>query len=552
MTNASHVKGWRCQRHGTQVDLRAARRIRLTVGILLIFLLLIPGGCVMPGEPVFPTLKTDGHSVPGQTASTDETSTTGISSGEPVTLTVAVPFGNDAADLLRLLFLARTSGQLPGEDGQLIGQHVQADDLAPFDGSLQIAIQTVSATAGATAGQILLWQAAAQMPDVLYVRSAAQSPGLDQLLDLQEWVFDDALLSAGHIYAEALNSMRTDQILYGIPYLASTPMVFFNQKLLEQFHTENPDLNQTWEDWQNLLARLQSAVSLDGQGATPANLALYAEFPQQRDDHLRQSVFLLENPVDFLPFLPASLAMTSGWAMWQGPRFTFADSSFKISADWLRRQVQMGYSPWHLSFEDRITALKVNSARTDNRVIFWVGDSTDLSTWHQQTALPVGECFMPAGARDIRSNLADSASGAVHALLDQRLPVEIRSLVVSKTTREPALAAAFAVFLALDVDSLLLQSRFQLYEGLFPLVQEQAVWEAMVARQPFGYILLTIKDRMPYAYCSGRQMIASWDATMNQVFQQLGARYLSMTDTSGLTPLLEDISKAVPRILAEE
>ena len=159
---------------------------------------------------------------------------------------------------------------------------------------------------------------------------------------------------------------------------------------------------------------------------------------------------------------------------------------------------------------------------------------------------------MPAGARDIRSNLADSASGAVHALLDQRLPVEIRSLVVSKTTREPALAAAFAVFLALDVDSLLLQSRFQLYEGLFPLVQEQAVWEAMVARQPFGYILLTIKDRMPYAYCSGRQMIASWDATMNQVFQQLGARYLSMTDTSGLTPLLEDISKAVPRILAEE
>lgn len=552
MTDAGRIKGWRCPRQGVRAVPRTAHLTRLAVGILLIFMFIVPGGCVLPGEPVFPTLETNGHSVPGQTASTDETSSTGDSPGEPVTLTVAVPFGKDAADLLRLLFLARTSGQLPGEEGQLIGQHVQADDLASFDGSLQIAIQTVSASTGATTEQMSLWQAAAQMPDVLYVRSAAQSPGLDQLLDLQAWVFDDALLHAGHIYAEALNSMRADQILYGIPYLASTPLVFFNQRLLEQFHAENPDLNQSWDDWQNLLARLQSAVSLAGQGATPANLALYAEYPQQRDDHLRQSVFLLENPVDFLPFLPASLVMTSGWAMWQGPRFAFSDSSFKISADWLRRQVQMGYSPWHLTFEDRITALQVDSARMDNRVIFWVGDSTDLSAWHQQTALTVGECFMPAGASEIRNDIPASGAAAGQALLDQRLPVEIRSLVVSKTTHEPALAVAFAVFLALDADSLLLQSRFQLYEGLFPLVQEQAVWEAMVARQPFGHILLTIKDRMPYAYCSGRQMIAAWDATMNQVFQQLGARYLSMTDASGLTPLLEDISKAVPRILAEE
>jgi hypothetical protein len=471
--------------------------------------------------------------------------------GDPVRLSVAVPYGADVADPLRLLFLARASGQLPADDNQLIGQYVQQSDLAQYDGPLQVQVQTVSASAGATAAQISIWQATAQMPDILYLREAARAPGLDQLLDLQDWVYDEVLLSGKHIYGEILTGMQLDDRLYGIPFLGSTPLVYYNQKLFDQFMSQRPSLNQTWDQWQSMLAQLQHQVSLTGHGATWADLVPYGENAQERQDHLQQTVFLLANPVDFLPFVPASLTIDSGWAMWQGRSFDYADPTFKISADWLRLQVQQGFSPWHLTYPDRVAALKLDSAHIDSRAIFWIGDSTDLSAWHQQNELSVSEILMPVGFTDDPVS-AKTLDHADHPWLGRRLPVEIRSLAVSKATRQPELAAAFAVFLALDPDALLLQSRYQLYEGLFPFIQNQTVWEAMVGRQPFGRILLTIEERMPYAYCSGRQLLASWEATMNQVYRQLGARYLSMTDPSGLTPLLEDISKAAPRILAEE
>ena len=546
MNDTRRIKGW-CSR----LSVRRASRLSW-LSLLILVLILMPASCALPEVQVFPTLESDGHSVPGPTKQSEATQPSDDLPGDQVSLLVAVPYGADAAELLRLLFLARTSGQLPAVENQLIGQYVQASDLALYDGPLRIDLQTVSASAGASAAQISVWQATAQMPDVLYLREAVRTPGLDQLLDLHERVYDAMLLSGGHIFGEILAGMQVNQTLYGIPYLGSTPLVYYNQKLLDQYLGEPPLLNQTWDEWLNMLTQLQKRISQTGHGATWTDLVTYGENTQERNDHLQQTVFLLENPVDFLPFIPASMTLDSGWAMWQGRSFDFADPAFKMSADWLRLQVQKGYSPWHLTYQDRLTALKLDSARTDSRTLFWVGDSTDLSAWHQQSDLVVSEILMPAGFTEFPASGAPALTHADQQWLMQRLPVEIRSLAISKTSRQPELAVAFAAFLALDPDALLLQSRFQLYEGLFPVVQNQAVWEAMVGRQPFGHILLTIKERMPYAYCSGRQLLASWDATINQVYRQLGARYLSMTDPSGLTPLLEDISRAVPRILAEE
>lgn len=525
-----------------------------SVACLFLILMLLAGGCSLSGADEFPTLETHASPVPGQSESVDQTDPSENAQTDPVSLSLAVPYGNDVADLLRLLFLARKSGLQPLGDGHSIGLYVQAEDLLQYDGPLQLSIQTVSASSGATDEQVKSWQASGLLPDVIYVREAAHAPGLDQLLDVSKWVFADELLTARHLYPESMNSMRQGQSLYGIPFLASTPLVFFNKQLLMQYQSAVPVLNQTWGEWLQLLASLQARVSLAGLGATPADLAVFAGLPLELETHLKQTVFLVENPVDFLPFLPSSLSQEAGWAMWQGLSFNFADDSFKTAADWLRSQVLAGYSPWHLDFEQRSLALDVSHARADNRVIFWLGDSTDLSAWHQQSSLSIGEFFVPAGSPYLTS-LGDGASddqAANPSLLLNRLPIEVRSLVVSRTTRHPALAAELAVFLAQDIDSLLVQSRYQLYEGLFPLVQDQQAWDAMVDRQPYGHILLTIKDRLPYAYCSGRQMISSWDVTMNQIFDQLAARYLSMADPSGLSPLMNDISRTARRIMVEE
>ena len=164
-----------------------------SVACLFLILMLLAGGCSLSGADEFPTLETHASPVPGQSESVDQTDPSENAQTDPVSLSLAVPYGNDVADLLRLLFLARKSGLQPLGDGHSIGMYVQAEDLLQYDGPLQLSVQTVSASSGATDEQIKGWQASGLLPDVIYVREAAHAPGLGQLLDISKWVFADEL-----------------------------------------------------------------------------------------------------------------------------------------------------------------------------------------------------------------------------------------------------------------------------------------------------------------------------------------------------------------------
>ena len=93
----------------------------------------------------------------------------------------------------------------------------------------------------------------------------------------------------------------------------------------------------------------------------------------------------------------------------------------------------------------------------------WPGESSDLDGW-QKDGLQVGSNLMPTG-----------------------LSLSVRPLIVSKNSAQPQLAADFAAFIALDADSLLLQSRYQIFNGLVPLVNDTMVWQTVVGSQKQSY-----------------------------------------------------------------
>ncbi|MEA4890273.1 MAG: extracellular solute-binding protein [Clostridiaceae bacterium] len=531
------------------MKIESVRRALALTGCLCIFSLSSLSACNLNWQNEYPILET--QSAPSNDGGNEPQNTTeaGIS-GEDVTLSLAVPFGQDAAEALRLLFLARQSGLLTQESGQYIGQQLQIDDLQQFDGPLHFQLEAVSADTGASADQVSVWRAAGTLPDLIYTENAAASIGLDRLLDLNDLLYDQSLLSATHIYPAALDCVRRGQILYGVPYLASVPLVYYNEALLTQYQIPTPGINWTWPEWLSTIQAMQQAVSKASRGATPADLAAVIDQPDIQAALLQQAIFMMESPVDFLPFLPASLSANAGWSMWNGYDFSLADPAFHTAIDWLRQQAAAGYSWLHLSAEQQQTALSNMNARLQNRIVFWVGDSTDLAYWHQQTGLSVSESLIPAGPLQVSAEQQPSAG--TESILNKRTPIQVRSLVVSKTTRYPRLAARLAAFFALDVDALLLQSRFQLYEGLFPLVQEPAAWTAMVERQPYGHVLAAVQANLPYAYCSGQQVVSVWQSVMQSAIVKQGEIYMTTADEQALPQILQNILSEAQAIMQED
>ncbi len=530
------------------MKIKSARRILTLTGCLCIISFLILSACQLNWQNEYPILET--QSEPSDGGNEPQKTTEDGNSGEDVSLTLAVPFGQDAAEALRLLFLARQSGLLTQESGQYIGQQLQIEDLQQFDGPLHFQLTAVSADTGASTEQVSVWRAAGSLPDLIYTETAAATIGLDNLLDLNDLLYDQPLLSAAHLYPAALDSVRRGQILYGVPYLASVPLVYYNAALLAQYQIPNPAVNWTWSDWLSTMQAMQQAVGNAGRGATPADLAAVADQPEMQASRLQQAIFMMESPVDFLPFLSASLSADAGWSMWNGYDFSLADPSFHTAIDWLRQQTAAGYSRLHLTAEQQQIAFPDNNGRLQNRIVFWTGYSTDLAYWHQQTGLSVSESLIPVGP--LQASADQQTAAGSESILNKRTPIQVRSLVVSKATRYPQLAAQIAAFIALDIDSLLLQSRFQLYEGLFPLVQEPAAWTAMVERQPYGHVLTAVQDYLPYAYCSGQQVVSAWQTVMQSAIVKQGEVYLTTADEQTLPQMLQNIISEAQAIMQED
>lgn len=526
-----------------------ARRLKMPWRLGLVFavlavLLLLPlsrlSSCKFNQEEKFPTINT---TLPIETSGNQgSTETTGETMQK--TLTVALPIGDDALKALRLLFLARQSGLLNQEPGQYIGQSIQLSDLQQFEGPLAINLINLSPDTGATKEQIKNWQAAGTMPDIIYCLNAAASPDLNQVLDLNDYLFDSPLLTAEHIYPSALKSIYEGKSLYGIPYLASVPLIYLNQTLLGQFQMLAPSINWTWLGWLEYSTLLQNRISEAGFSAAPEILAGLAEDPVALNDQLQKSIYVINNPAGLLQYLPASLNASLGWATWNNQQFAFEDDSFLQAAKWLNQYTLAGMTPLHLDNAQQLAAFGGTDPIQGSRISMWLGNSSELAAWHQQTKIKVTESLVPC--YPIESTEGEPSDQEKQ--LGLRIPLQVRSLIVSKETDEPELAAEFAAFLALDADSLLIQSRYQLYEGFVPVVKDDVIWEAMVDRQLYGRLLQDLQVKMPYAYCSNQQLSGTWNRVLNSVIGFYGKELMTAADKAEIDSIMEQLIKAADKI----
>jgi ABC-type glycerol-3-phosphate transport system substrate-binding protein len=503
--------------------------------------------CLKPNDISFPTLGTTAASA------TQPSEPSGNQTSEPNgirRLTVALPFGDEALEAIRLLFLAKKSGLLNQEPGQYIGQQINPEDLRQFDGPLDITLEAVPLTTGATLIQVSTWQASAMLPDIIYCQDAVTSLGLDQILVLDDLLYANPLLAATHIYAQLLESGRISHKLCCIPYLASTPLIYLNQGLISQLELASPDLDWTWQEWYDFSAAAQQAISKVERAATPEALAALVTDTGEPDLEavaalLKQALFVTDNPAGLLPYLPASLSLSAGYAMWDGSAFQWKAPSFKTAGKKLAEYVKQGFSTLHLDPAQLETTFGnggINTERLSGRLLMWTGDSSELNYWHQQPGLSLAERFLPISSAWEQTGQTDQgASTADNDPDESRLPVTVRSLFISRQCQEPELAAEFAAFVALDADSLLLQNRYQQYEGLFPAIQDKVVWDALVGRQLLGNRLVALRDRMPYVYCSGQQKVPDWQKIMMILQTDIGPRLLLANEDSQFDELLAEL-----------
>jgi ABC-type glycerol-3-phosphate transport system substrate-binding protein len=505
-------------------------------------------GCRFSRQSSFPTL---GSRQTQQTNGTNGTETEPSDRGtitEPVRLRLAVPFGEATAEALRLLFLARESGLMAVDREQYIGHQVSLDDLRQFDAPLSFEIVQVSAARGITTEQVRAWQASGSLPDLMYCAATAAVPGLSKVLTLDNLLYDHELLSPAFVYTMAVDVMRRGQALYGIPYLASIPLVCHNVAMLDQLQVRTPPQNWSWAQWTQWMADVQRALSDRMLGAAPIDLAELADLPEDPEavqTRLGEAVFIYNDLTDFLPFVAPSLSNLAGWGMWNGYAFELDSPAFHTAAAWLRQQVQSGYAMNHLDSSQRQIVQSGTDSLFSDRVISRIVDSTELSYWYQKEGMRVSLSFLPSGP------ISDKSSAGAAGDDQVRHPVHIRSLVVSRTAEEPDLTARLAAFIALDPDALLLQSRFEVYEGLFPLVRDAFVWQAMVTNQLYGSQLPSVRAHLAHAYSGGQQMVISWDKIMQDALKRDAGAYMTAGPDVDLERVFDQIMATASQLLNE-
>lgn len=422
-------------------------------------------------------------------------------------LVVAVPFGQDALEMLRLYFLAEQSGLLNKDDDSHFGQQILLSNLQEFDGPLQLTLKTVSLDEGARAEDLAVWTASSSLPDILYGLHDQEILQKEHLLDLTPYLAEYPDLNPSHIYGSMLDAGRADTGIYGIPYLASIPLIYADYTFMLDQRVNAPDPGWSWQDFIDLSSTLQDKLIALEQDLSPDRIA--KQSPESLSQILPQSRVVMADPLPMMAWLPALADEHLSWMAWSDGRFQMNHPAAKSSWAFISAYVDAGYTPYHLNEADKMTAGFDRPPAVNGRALLWIDSSAKLSSWHQQERFDVISFLVPAGHPSDLQNALDSktADETLKQLADhfkgRRLPTDVRLLAVSRNSQYPDTAAALAAMIALDEDSLLIQSRYQLYEGYFPVVQSEVVWSAMVDRQIYGHFLDELRGRLNSVLING-------------------------------------------------
>lgn len=509
----------------------------LLATILLAYLLV---SCNFDDEPYFPSLVTRPHHTlePGQT-----TRPGSEDPDQPAVLSAALPIRAETAEAVRLLFLAKTSNLLELQTGQYIGLQVMIDDLRQFDNGLELELITVPLDEGATADLVRLWQSAGNLPDIIYTRSAISSLGQDLIMPLDSLLHDNPLLTAGHVNGTSLSGLRAGKSVMGIPWMASFPVICINRALAEELKlTVLPD-RWTWASFREFVESAQAAIRDAGRSAAPAEIALLSDNPEALGELLTRALFVMDNPAPLLTYLPAAFDSNAGWAAWDGQSFRLDETAFAESLSWLEQTFADSCASLNLNPDQRQIAFSGQNPVETGRVLMWLSDSVSVLN---STAAAANELIIRRMPGFLPSESAGSVAG------NDALHLTPRALFISGTSNNPELAAAFAAFIALDADSILMQSRYQAFQGLVPLINDRMAWNVMAAGQGSWRYLFDFQSELPSAVIGGQQMIGRWDAAIESLFSDYGPD-LILAEREGIAPsVIEQMMAQSIRILKGE
>ena len=113
----------------------------------------------------------------------------------------------------------------------------------------------------------------------------------------------------------------------------------------------------------------------------------------------------------------------------------------------------------------------------------------------------------------------------------------------------PKLAAELASFIALDADSLLVQSRYQSYSGFVPLVNDQMVWNTLTGTTGDWRFMNNLLISLPSAIFSNRQNTARWEQARVETLSTFGPALLLADDDATDATLIREMMARSARIL---
>ena len=516
------------------------RRLPGLLCLLIVFLLLLPlAACQAGPAERFPSVTT----LPSASAPAQGTSPADNPASRAITLRVAAPITAEAAEALRQLYLAFQGGLLTRDSQSLIGDRFVPGDALASDHSLSFRFEFVplDTVQDGRAWGTLTGKGA--LPDVFVSGDIGSLARKNALMDLSSLVDRLDIAAAARLPLFAVEAVKRDGKVLGIPFLASVPMLIWNPDLLQRLGIEMP-------------------ASLDADGLlgllrqTTARLAHEATLPEG----LRTSTIADIRPL--LSVWPAALDSGLTCAGWQNGNFHFEHAGVRSVLQLLRGldspQTMPGGSvaaagAWN---EDSARELFLSG-----QSIFLIDDSANLPGLLQQSRVPV-KC-LPLPSSGFKSSLASLATpvaastptpgstpiavskptagstpttgskptagsapttGSTSAVgstptatpVSFAIPIEsgrqafqVTAWCVSAQTAYPAEAARLALFLAQDPDALLLLNRYSQQEGMLPLTHANAVWERTVGRQSQSKVLLTLANRLNQGFaCPSIQLPA--------------------------------------------
>lgn len=540
--------------------------IRRLCLLLCLPMLLLSSGCVADRASDFPDIPA---------ATTVETSDSGPASpdtinhaylpsesGRPVQISIAAPYDESTLNSLRLLFLAKKTGQLITHEDTIVVEQLDPAELEAFDQPLELNLIPVPISTGATAEQIAAWRASAQMPDLVYSGASGSNPGSGDWMDLMPYLAQDASIRADRLFTSMLVPLQNDDKIYGIPFLAATSLLMMDPEVLQSAQivwTEPYTARPSWTLFRDMAEQWRQALTFsDGLVTEP----IWSQGNWSADDiqsRLQSTVYFFSDfselaaayGLDYTYDVPipdettatdpvgsqetqtssGAASATSGAASATPSGTTQSETQESTQENHQSEQSESGHSIDLAELADDLNqmtgaGLTVKHLPADlqqlipneqqliqtGRLAFWLADSTLAGQWLSLPGRSIVACLLPAWSKtDSHTSQTGHSSVSPAAIriysdVDNQvllsaspLEISLRAWFVAPDTTQPALAADLAVFLSLDADALVMMNRLAPLDGYVPVTRNEDVWQLIVSGQQAGSTLMQMYDWMPLA-----------------------------------------------------